>query len=261
MLRFNAHYFVAISSTLGQAIMDLGSGRIPQERSMRMIVESCALLLKDCEAMDLKFSAAHIKRFREEVLQPGMTFANLRAALIEIQQRVWDEMAERTFFALSAEDSKFYDGSQFPQVILDRFQEVTFDAEEAGKCLAFERPTACVYHLMRITEYGLREISKKLGMKDDRPNWEPVICKIEAELRKPYKDREFKGLSDFLANISAYLNAVKLAWRNRVMHVERKHTSEEAREIYNATVGLMRYMVENLPPDGGLIATIRGIMK
>jgi hypothetical protein len=43
------------------------------------------------------------------------------------------------------------------------------------------------------------------------------------------------------------LNAVKVAWRGPTMHIDKKHTMEEARDIYGATAGLMRYLADNLP--------------
>jgi len=260
MLEFQAHHFVAISSTLGQAIMDIGAGKVPRDHTMRAVMENCALLLQHCEALGLEFSASQIKRFRESI-QPGIRYTDIRASLIDIQQRVWDEMEQRKFLALSREDDKYFTG-EFPSAVLERFPEIGFDADEAGKCLALERPTACVYHLMRVTEYALQAIGKQLGIRDERPNWEPIITKIDAELKKPYKERQYKGMSDFLAHVSAHINAVKVAWRNRVMHVERKHTPEEAREIYRATVGLMRYTAESLPSDkAGIVQSIRDIIK
>lgn len=215
---------------------------------------------RDSEALDLKLSAAHIRRFRNEILRAGVTYSEIRASLIEIQRRIWDELESRKLFALSLDDDKYFDG-QFPQSVIDRFPQIAFDADEAGKCLALERPTSCVYHLMRVTEYGLHRIGKTLGIKDERPNWEPIITKIDSELNKPFKERQHKGMADFLANVSAHLNAVKVAWRNRVMHVDRKHTQQEAREIYNATCGLMRYIAENLPEEKGIVTSIREMIK
>jgi hypothetical protein len=252
MLRFNAHHWVAVSSTIGQLIMDIGSGRSPSGESMQLIGSSLGLLQREC---------AHLRRLKDG-LQVGGDIQAFRFSLMEVQQRIWDELEARKFLALSAENEKYYDDCGFSQVVAERFPEASFDANEAGKCLALERPTACAYHLMRVTEFGLQQVGKKLGMKDERPNWDPIIRKIDSELKKDYKDREFRGMADFLANSSAHLNAVKLAWRNRVMHVDRKHTMEEAKEIYNATCGLMRYIAENLPLDqsGGFLASIRGII-
>ena len=193
----------------------------------------------------------------------GATRQHLLNTLSEITQRLWDELGAKTILMISEVESKYFEDSQFPVVVFDKFPQVSFDATEAGKCLAMSRPTACVFHLMRVTEYGLHEIGKTLGMKEEKPNWEPIILKIDAELRKPYKEREHKGLRDFLANVSVHMNAVKVAWRNRVMHVDKKHTPEEAIEIYSATCGLMRYISENLPtPEKKTaLSVIRGMIK
>jgi hypothetical protein len=140
--------------------------------------------------VQLSLTVAHLKRLDEYVREgDSLTLEGIRSRLIEIQQRVWDELESRIFLAVELGDSKFFEDSQFHSSVLERFPEVVFDATEAGKCLAIERPTACAFHLMRVTEYGLKEIGKLLGSKDERPNWEPIILKIDAELKKPYKDR------------------------------------------------------------------------
>jgi hypothetical protein len=141
----------------------------------------------------------------------------------------------------------------------ERFPDAIDDMNEAAKCFAFERPTACIFHLMRVTEYGINEIADFLLMEDHSPTWEPIIRKIDAELKLDYKDRKFKGNQDVLANMSTHLHAVKVAWRNKTMHVEKINTMEHAKEIYDATCGLMRYLAENLPAKKlGVVQSIRG---
>lgn len=176
---------------------------------------------------------------------------------MEVSVRLTDELEARKVFMIEVEQSPYLESHLFSTAVSERFPNAVHDIDEAAKCYALERPTACVFHLMRVTEYGLQAIGKLVRVKDDRANWDIVIKKIDAELKKEYKDREFKGLADFLASISAHMNAVKIAWRNRVMHVEKKHTMEEAREIYDATRGLMRYLSENIPTPSKLQA-IRG---
>lgn len=221
-----------------------------------------ALLAKHCETLELPLTLAHLKRFKNDILaDPDVGVDRVFRALDEIQQRLWDELDSRMVFAVQPTAASYFEHSQFAPSVYERFPQIIFDAEEAGKCRALERPTACVFHLMRVTEHGLQEIARRIGIKEQRPNWEPVICKIDSELKKGYKDRQYKGMADFLANVSAHLNAVKVAWRNRVMHVDTKHTMEEAREIYGATAGLMRYIAENLPNDAGMVAIVRGIMN
>jgi hypothetical protein len=117
---------------------------------------------------------------------------------------------------------------------------------------------------MRVTEYAIQEIGLMLGMDDHNPTWEPIIRRIDAELKADYKKREFQGSQDLLANLSAHLQAVKVAWRNKTMHVEKVNTMEHAKEIYDATCGLMRYISENLPAREkkmGIVRSIRDTLK
>ena len=100
---------------------------------------------------------------------------------------------------------------------------------------------------MRVTEYAVNAVAKAIGITDHNPTWEPIIRKIDAESKMPYKERQFKGSQELLANLSTHFHAVKNAWRNKTMHVETTNTMEHAREIYGATAGLMRYVAENLP--------------
>jgi hypothetical protein len=112
---------------------------------------------------------------------------------------------------------------------------------------------------MRVTEYALRAIADLLDIQDHNPTWEPIIRKIDAELKADYRNRKFKGSQDLLANMSTHLHAVKVAWRNNTMHVEKINTLEHAKEIYDATCGLMRYLGDNLPEKKtGVVQSIRG---
>jgi hypothetical protein len=130
--------------------------------------------------------------------------------------------------------------------------------DEAAKCFAFERPTACIFYLMRVTEFGIKAFADLLGIDDHNPTWEPIIRKVDSELKTDYNKRKFKGSQELLANSSTHLHAVKVAWRNKTMHVEKVNTMEHAKEIYDATAGFMRYLAENLPDKKmGIVQSIR----
>lgn len=254
MLRFQADQFSAIFSIIGQSMVFLKSGAVIENDGMFLIGGNCVVLAERCDELGLRYSSIRAKRVRDMLLSPPVERDRLLTGLEEVQEMVCDELRAHIFFALPEEDAKYFEDSQFPPSVLDRFPGAAFDASEAGRCLALERPTACVFHLMRVLEHGLRVVALLVGLEGDRPNWDPVIKKIDAELKREYKDRELKGQADFLSNVSSHMHAVKTAWRNRVMHVEKKHIPEEARDIYAATCGLMRYLADNLPATDSEIA-------
>jgi len=223
---------------------------------IKVMVDQLQKVREQCSDLGLTVSVANFDRTLKQI---GYMREGDGAALTEIARLVQasfvtihDELNSYEFLALAPADARYWSDSLFNSATVEYFSEAKFDMTEAGKCLALERSTACVFHLMRVLEYGLQEISCVLGMTDPRPNWDPVIRKIDFELKAKYEDRVFKGATDFLANVSAHLQAVKVAWRNRAMHIEKKHTMEEAREIYNATRAFMRYLAENLPNAKGV---------
>ena len=55
-------------------------------------------------------------------------------------------------------------GQLFGDDVARAFPSSKGDIDEAGKCLALDRGTACVFHLMRILEIGLQLLAAKLGI-------------------------------------------------------------------------------------------------
>ena len=73
------------------------------------------------------------------------------------------------------------------------------DIIEAGNCYALNRPTACVFHLMRVIPYGMAALTKLLKVKLPKPidllEWQAIIdpidkavvaCKTFRERRKGF---------------------------------------------------------------------------
>jgi hypothetical protein len=222
-----------------------------------------------CSAIGLRLSATYAERTAknvreapslwEEVLskspkakrKPRFDF---RIVAKTLQERIKDELEGCLLFALNRQDAQLFNltDNPFDKEVNDKFPGADFDICEAGRCFALERYTSCVFHLMRVTELGIKVLGGRLGMTDARPNWEPVIAKIESELRKEYKEREFKGSTDFLAGALSQFNAVKLAWRNRVMHIGEKYLRQEAKDIFDATAAFMRYLSTELKEGADL---------
>ena len=249
MLRFYAESFCRTSGLIGQVYAQIQQGIQPTTFGWKTISSSLAEVDKYCREMGLAATCAQMARVQQMLTTDSGSFRieTFGMALMEVQTRLIDELEARALYAVESDYAGYVTDHQFAPSVVDRFPDSAFDLDEAAKCYAFGRSTACVFHLMRITEHGLNAVAGLLSIVDPLgPNWDQVIKKIDSELKADYKDRRFKGQAEVLSHISTHLHAVKIAWRNKTMHVDKKHTQEEAREIYSATRGLMRYLAEHL---------------
>lgn len=170
-----------------------------------------------------------------------------------LRERIDDELSRVELFVLDSGKGKYLtDPYLFGVEVANRFPPAADDIEEAGKCFAFDRYTACVFHLMRVTEVGLRALGSSLNEPSldpkTNPTWDRILSRCDKELQKPYAERspEWRTNQQFFADATANLRAVKDAWRNPSLHVERSYDDEKAREIWNAVRAFMRHLATKL---------------
>jgi hypothetical protein len=214
-----------------------------------------APLKEDCTEMQLGTSV--IASLDRLLALEAPTGGEVRDLLDQLHGRLVDETKERVFLALSPQETEDY---RYPakkwQAVIRCFPDAEFDIEEAGRCLALGRNTACVFHLMRTVEVGLRALGASLNDPNldpkSNPSWEAILAKCDQELRKPRKDRSLEWQADelFFRTATVDLRAVKEAWRNPTMHVERRYYDEEAREVWNAVRAFMRHLATKLSQRG-----------
>ncbi|MCB2106457.1 MAG: hypothetical protein KDE14_02095, partial [Rhodobacteraceae bacterium] len=112
-----------------------------------------------------------------------------------------------------------------------KFPDMGEDISESGKCLGYGLPTATVFHLMRVMERGLQRFGNEIGVTlANEKNWQNVLN----EANKVIKALDHKlPRTKALAEAASHLYAVKVAWRNEVMHPKQTYTMEQAREIFD----------------------------
>jgi len=108
---------------------------------------------------------------------------------------------------------------------------MTEDISEAGKCLSLNRPTASVFHLMRVMELAVQRFGNELSVTlVTEKNWQVILDQINAAIRKlDAKQPKTKSY----AQATSHLYNVKVAWRNEVMHPKQTYTFEEAKAIFD----------------------------
>jgi hypothetical protein len=133
-------------------------------------------------------------------------------------------------------------------VVAKRFSCVSNDIEEAAKCLALDRGTACVFHLMRVVEVGLDALAKRLRIKPQR-NWGAYLRLISERLdeKKAPLPVWVKRNEPFFLEAAICIKGVKTVWRNPCVHrIEKAYTPNQAEDIFDEVKKLMLHLATNL---------------
>ena len=121
-----------------------------------------------------------------------------------------------------------------PPDVFDSLPSIAqYDFEEAGKCIAFERPTAAAFHILRGTEAVLKNLYLNVIKKGclAKPMWGNMV---EA-LKNRKRNRPPKPLLDDLEKI-------KDNYRNPTQHPEKIYDIEEAQDLFNSCIGVINQM-------------------
>ncbi len=224
--------------------------KVVSAKNRRTVLGSLEQIREDYEVCQLPMTLVAVSRLVREASQPSFTYGQVASSCTDVLNRMMDELDTRLFLAVDAEKASYYqDFAEEWEQVIARFPAVAFDVEEACKCLALNRYTGCVYHVMRIGEGGLTEVAKRIGLEGERRNWLGIIGYIEGQLKKNLDDMDavVKGNVEFFGGVAAHMRTVNIAWRRRVAHIESKYTEEEAERIYATTKVLMEHLATELP--------------
>lgn len=174
-------------------------------------------------------------------LDSGWSPAALRHDAIELRSRLMDELGGEFLLSLSSKEKELYAPNSylFGEKVNDAFPPASLDIEEAGKCLALGRSTACVLHLMRALEAPLRAMAVAVGADPKKENWNSILNDIETETRgldaHGNRTKKWDGRKEeqaFYADAASQFFHFKNAWRNYAAHGNDAYTQEKASEIF-----------------------------
>jgi hypothetical protein len=181
-------------------------------------------------------------------------FNEYKSSLQDIHTRIHDELPAIELLIIPAAQVPYYvsAGEWIGPDVTAKFPSVSMEAEEASKCYALCRSTACVFHLMRILEIGLNSLAHSLSVSFQRRNWENIIGDIEAEIRNigPTRGPSWKDEEQFYAGAALQFRYFKNAWRNHVMHIRDVYSQDKSHEIMNHVQEFMNHLatrIEEVP--------------
>lgn len=255
MLKFAAEQFWNASQALTE-LREHPALASPGNKGME-IVQTLRQLTDNLRGLGLPVSVREIQKFNQWMNPHVRRIASLpleqakqeflkneavvKTKLEQLSSVIHSELESRIFFHLRQDQACFFDQKElFGAEVNAKFPSLHYDMAEAGNCYALGRSTACVFHLMRIMEVGVQKFGTKLGVAlTEEKNWQNILDEINREIKKlPAKAPETTGMSAASAN----LYAVKLAWRNQVMHPNDTYTLEEAKDL----IGLVKIFMQQL---------------
>jgi hypothetical protein len=218
-----------------------------RDKAMRTL-ESLA---SDCKTLALNTSAEMVAGMRS-TLERDAHRDNVQWLLDQmktVRDLMSTEMKWRVYAYIPAEKAKYFTTGKarlFGEEVDKAFPDARNDVHEAGCCMALTRPTAAVFHLMRVLECGLAALGKVFSIPLAHTNWGSAIEQIESKIRDMHKDAIWKVKPDCkdmqvkYAQAAATFGVLKDAWRNHTMHSRVAYEEEEAEHIFGNVKMFMR---------------------
>ena len=132
-----------------------------------------------------------------------------------------------------------YPEQAFPHDLTTLIEKTKYDVEQAGKCLAFEAPTAAAFHLHRINEAVVHrywEACTKEKHISDKSSIGNYLNAMKSD----------DNLASFDKNVLAVLEQINTLHRNPALHPENNLTSEEAIELFGIIVSAVSAMLKSI---------------
>lgn len=263
MLRLYAPSYLTIARiceeyTSSFKMMAVHPRSLPDDEQMEKVLENFRAIREICARMQLRVSERSITRTVKEFENERPTFAITKQKFLEWYSCFQSEVEGQIYLLVlphrvpywsSAADGLLGDAiKQHASLLESNFPDAVFDLLEAGNCFAFERFTACVYHLMRVAEFALVSVARSADVPEDRINrgWDGCIQGIESAIKrigstKPTTDwqERIKKLSD----LCSWFTTIQKGWRNPVSHIPRTYSEGNALAMFTATQTLIHDVV------------------
>jgi hypothetical protein len=184
--------------------------------------------------------------------------STLRGKLERVKDSVLTASQNHKFLRVESERSAYIDDPRLlGDVVADTFPNAVPDIIEAGNCLAVELHTAAVFHLMRVSEYGLRSLAKAAGAElKDKGEHQPIeyaeqnkiIDAIKKKLSEahpfPHGPKRSEQLVFYSEAAERFLYLKEL--RNEVSHPRKTYNSGEALGVLERVRGFMCLLARGL---------------
>ncbi len=216
---------------------------------------------QESKALCLKRTNDRLKWIRQYVESARGIELSIEDALMRdlgtLRQALQDDLTEYKAFIPSLEQAKYYDQPKlFGDKVYKHFKSARQDILEAGNCYATDSFTACVFHVMRVAEHGMRILARDLkiravGKKKQIPldyaEWGEIcgalkkkVEQLQQKTRGPTKSAILKRYGDAASQVD-FINEI---WRKNVSHARQPYNAPEALSALTRVREFMQSLAE-----------------
>lgn len=204
------------------------------DRAVNTVSFTCNHLLPNDEIRKAvsNLKSAYLELFRD---RKRISMISLSTSITDTLGKMRTAYEKALYLPIDQENQIFLKTDDlFGDLVVRKFPSLTVEIQSAGQCLALKQPTACVFHLMRVMEASVKRFGKKLKIQInvDTENWATIISRINGKIDQlPKTTRIQQRRKAKYAEASTYLNSIRIAWRNEVMHPHENYSNDQARKI------------------------------
>ena len=143
--------------------------------------------------------------------------------------------------------------------VFQNFKSAKLEIVSGVDCYALGHNTACVFHMCRVCEIGLRAIAKERGIKTLKKRgvlvpvewgtWGEVFQRLDPaieEIRKKPRGEKKDAALSFYETIRADLKAIQSLYRDQTMHLRGNYEDSEAQSAMFRVRELMTTLASKL---------------
>ena len=185
---------------------------------------------------------------------------DIKTALEELWKTLEWEMKLEHFFHYKRNDVSRLENIETDwQKTLQRFKSVKEETIAALDCYGFRDFNACIFHLMRVAEIGLRALAKERAVSfPDKPiewaEWQHLIDQISAKGKAAAQSfpvgQERDAARDFYSGAVHHFEGFKDKYRNSVMHMRRNYDELDALRSINQVRDFMNGLSAKISERG-----------
>jgi hypothetical protein len=225
-----------------QALADERSRSLLSEADREQMIDRLSAVERECAKLTLGDADNRLGHIFPDLRRGRLTYTELMGELHTLYQAIEDGIRTEYFFHYRRVRALLF--PRIPadwEAALSQFPSTTKEIEEGIDCYGLEHYAACVFHMMRIAEIGMRALAHERQVSfSNRPlewaEWENVIDQIDKKARDATNGMQRGPARDaaraFYTAAVAQLRSFKET-RNRIMHMRGEFDELDAQRAIN----------------------------